>query len=147
VPDVGLDADPTTGMLIGETQTFPEGVHYDEFRIGGTSLASPLFAGIMADVDQARAQAGHGPAGLASQYLYDLPAGAVTDVTPPTFGNPNTSGAAGPDSRSLWYGSFYSGSLFDLGFNADTSLDTATGWDDVTGVGSPVAPAFVTALK
>ena len=28
-----------------------------------------------------------------------------------------------------------------------SSLDTATGWDDVTGVGSPVAPQFVAALK
>ena len=26
VPDVALDADPTTGMLVGETQTFPNGV-------------------------------------------------------------------------------------------------------------------------
>ncbi len=147
VPDIGMLADPYTGMGVWITDLAAGGTAPVEEGYGGTSLASPLFAGIMADVDQARAQAGHGPAGLASQYLYDLPAGAVTDVTPPTFGNPNTSGAAGPDSRSLWYGSFYSGSLFDLGFNADTSLDTATGWDDVTGVGSPVAPAFVTALK
>ena len=41
MPDVGLDADPTTGMLVGQTQTFPDGVYYDEYRIGGTSLASP----------------------------------------------------------------------------------------------------------
>ena len=43
-----MDADPTTGMLIGETQTFPDGKYYDEYRIGGTSLASPLFAGLTA---------------------------------------------------------------------------------------------------
>ena len=35
-------------MLVGQTQTFPEGVHYDEYRIGGTSLSSPLFAGVVA---------------------------------------------------------------------------------------------------
>ena len=52
VPDVGLDADPTTGMLIGETQTFPDGVRYGEYRIGGTSLASPLFAGMTAQPDR-----------------------------------------------------------------------------------------------
>ncbi len=47
-----MDADPTTGMLVGETQNFPlasvfgpAGNHYGEYRIGGTSLASPLFAG------------------------------------------------------------------------------------------------------
>jgi subtilase family serine protease len=147
LPDVSMLADPYTGMGVWITDlsvgdTAPEVETY-----GGTSLASPLFAGIMADVDQARAAAGHGPAGLASQYLYDLPAGAVRDVKAPTFGNPNESAAGGPDSRSLWYGSFYSGSLFNVGFNADTSLDTTPGWDDVTGVGSPVAPAFVNALK
>src|SRR4029078_12742199 len=48
VPDVAMDADPTTGMLVGETQTFPDGVYYDQYRIGGTSLASPLFAGMTA---------------------------------------------------------------------------------------------------
>ena len=40
--------DPNTGMLIGETQAFPEGNHYDQYRIGGTSLAPPLFAGMTA---------------------------------------------------------------------------------------------------
>jgi subtilase family serine protease len=147
VPDISMLADPYTGMGVWITDlslgdTAPEVETY-----GGTSLASPLFAGIMADVDQARAAAGHGPAGLASQYLYDLPSGAVRDVLPPTFGNPNESAAGRADSRSLFYGSFYSGSLFNVGFNSDTSLDTATGWDDVTGVGSPIAPAFVDALK
>ena len=38
-PDVGLVGDPNSGMLVGETQSFPNGgVHYDEYRIGGTSL-------------------------------------------------------------------------------------------------------------
>ena len=147
VPDIGMLADPYTGMGVWITDQSVGDTAPEEEGYGGTSLASPLFAGIMADVDQARAEAGDGPAGLASQYLYDLPAGAVRDVTPPAFGNPNTSAAASSDSRSLWYGSFFSGSLFDLGFNSDTSLDTAPGWDDVTGVGSPVAPAFVNALK
>jgi subtilase family serine protease len=146
LPDVGMLADPYTGMGVWITDQSVGDTAPEEEGYGGTSLATPLFAGIMADVDQARADNGHGPAGLASQYLYDLPSGAVRDVLPPTFGNPNSSAAAGPDSRSLWYGSFYSGSLFDLGFNSDTSLDTAPGWDDVTGVGSPVAPGFVAAL-
>ena len=48
VPDVGLDADPTTGMLVGQTQRFGNRNAYDEYRIGGTSLASPLFAGMTA---------------------------------------------------------------------------------------------------
>ena len=61
VPDIGMDADPTTGMLVGETQNFalpsvfgPAGVHYGEYRIGGTSLASPLMAGVQAVVPAGR---------------------------------------------------------------------------------------------
>src|SRR5438067_10014050 len=49
VPDIAAFGDPNTGYLIGQTQTFPDGtVKYSEFRIGGTSLSSPIMAGIMA---------------------------------------------------------------------------------------------------
>ena len=52
VPDISMDGDPNTGFLIGETQTFPDGVHYDQYRIGGTSLSAPLFSGLMAVSNQ-----------------------------------------------------------------------------------------------
>ena len=58
LPDVAALADPQTGLLVGQTQSFPDGNYYDEYRIGGTSLASPIFAGIMALADQ---KAGHAP--------------------------------------------------------------------------------------
>jgi subtilase family serine protease len=53
VPDISMDADIQTGMLIGLTQDFPAGARYSQYKIGGTSLASPLFAGVLADADQA----------------------------------------------------------------------------------------------
>ena len=54
IPDISMDADASTGMLIGLTQTFPNGsVRYSQFKEGGTSLASPLLAGVVADADQA----------------------------------------------------------------------------------------------
>jgi subtilase family serine protease len=68
VPDISMDADPTTGLLIGETQEFPNGDYYDEYRLGGTSLASPLFAGVMADADQAAGKS----LGFANRLLYKL---------------------------------------------------------------------------
>jgi subtilase family serine protease len=75
-PDVAMDADPTTGMLVGETQKFPKGViAYDEYRIGGTSLASPLFAGMTALSLQN--VAGH-KAGLLNLVIY-AHGGAFTD--------------------------------------------------------------------
>ncbi len=51
IPDIAMDADAQSGMLIGLTETFPHGVHYGQFKEGGTSLASPLLAGIVADAD------------------------------------------------------------------------------------------------
>ena len=66
-PDIAMDGDPQTGMLVGETQTFPDGsVKYSEYRIGGTSLSSPLYAGVEALADQA---AGH-PHGFANPAIY-----------------------------------------------------------------------------
>ena len=34
-PDISMDADPYTGMLIGLTETFPSGVHYGQPTYGG----------------------------------------------------------------------------------------------------------------
>lgn len=145
VPDIGMLADPYTGMNVYITDLSAGDTSPEIEPYGGTSLASPLFAGIMALVDQERAAHGKGPAGLASQYIYNLPAGAVHDVTNPSgVGNPVS---GDPNAFSLYYGSRYSGSFFNPIFNQDSSLAVGTGWDDVTGVGSPNAAAFVAALS
>ena len=53
VPDVALDGDPDDGDAGRRdpeisVEVRPAGVHYGEYRIGGTSLSSPLFAGVQA---------------------------------------------------------------------------------------------------
>jgi subtilase family serine protease len=131
VPDVGLDADPTTGMLIGQTQTFPEGVAYGEYRIGGTSLASPLMAGMQALATQ---KAG-GRLGFANPAIYQLAGSkAFTDVrpVPKAAGNVRVDYVNSLDPSA---GLVYSVRTF----GDDSSLTTTKGWDDVTGVGSPTA--------
>lgn len=137
VPDVAMDADPTTGMLVGETQTFPDGVYYSQYRIGGTSLASPLFAGMTALAIQ---HAGHG-VGLLNPTIYaNATTGAFADVsgTPPDAGNVRVDYANGLDSSA--------GLLYSVRtFNQDSSLSVGTGWDDVTGLGSPNA-GWLTAI-
>ena len=127
VPDVAMDADPNTGMLIGETQTFPDGVYYDQYRIGGTSLASPLFAGMTA---LAFEHAGGG-VGLLNPTIYTHP-GAFTDVTGsgPDAGNVRVDFVNTVDSSN---GLRYSVRTF----NQDSSLAVGPGWDNVTGMGSP----------
>src|SRR5205807_317944 len=63
-PDIAAIADPNTGFLVGQTQQFPDSsVKFSEYRIGGTSLACPVVAGIQALAQQAQ----HGvPIGFAN---------------------------------------------------------------------------------
>ncbi|HEX5501138.1 MAG TPA: S53 family peptidase, partial [Thermomicrobiales bacterium] len=67
IPDVAMNGDPQTGFPVWESTTNPDGtVVISVTRFGGTSLSSPLFAGMMALADQA---AGH-PHGFANPALY-----------------------------------------------------------------------------
>ena len=70
VPDVSALADPSTGILVGETTLQPNGKTYafSLSRIGGTSVACPTFAGIEADAQQAAG----GPLGFANPGIYYL---------------------------------------------------------------------------
>jgi subtilase family serine protease len=128
VPDVAALGDPQTGLLVGQTQTFPDGAYYDEYRIGGTSLASPIFAGIMALADQ---RAGR-PHGFANPAFYTH-AGAFYDVrsvkTAVARRNyTNSVDASDGTSDHLRTFDDYSGS---------PTQHTGPGWDDVTGLGTP----------
>jgi subtilase family serine protease len=75
VPDVSALGDPNTGMLVGQTQRFSDGTYYDEYRLGGTSLSSPLYAGMFAVAGQK-----HGAYGPANPALYAA-RGVSYDVT------------------------------------------------------------------
>jgi len=77
-PDISAFGDPNTGYIIGETQTFPNGsVKYSEYRIGGTSLSSPIMAGIMALNDQAAGD----PHGFANPLFTAWPAAGHTGTS------------------------------------------------------------------
>jgi subtilase family serine protease len=136
VPDVAALADPQTGLLVGQTQTFPEGAHYDEYRIGGTSLASPIFAGIMALADQA---AGH-PHGFANPTFYANKS-AFYDVTSVKTAVARRNYINGIDISA---GTADKLRTFD-DYSGSTSQSTHTGWDNVTGLGSPGA-TFLSAI-
>jgi subtilase family serine protease len=130
IPDVAALGDPQTGMLIGQTQTFPNGAYYDEYRIGGTSLSSPIFAGLMALADQ---KAGH-PHGFANPAFY-ANAGQFYDVLSVktavarrNFVN-SVDATAGTVDRLRTFDD-YSGS---------PTQHTGPGWDNVTGLGTPTA--------
>ncbi|GAA2035122.1 hypothetical protein GCM10009839_39700 [Catenulispora yoronensis] len=136
VPDVALDADPMTGFLVGVTTKQANGLPgYGEASIGGTSLATPLFAGLMADAQQG---AGH-PFGFLNPALYGKAAtGAFHDVTPtslcPGLSRPGMPPATvvdlGDDSAGV-----HQARLYQMG--DDGLLSTGAGYDAVTGLGSP----------
>jgi subtilase family serine protease len=139
VPDISVVGDPNTGFLVGETQTFPEGVMYDEYRIGGTSLSSPLFAGIMALADQ-RAGFHHG---FANPALYTLDGTtALRDIVDPaaTVAVVRANFLNGVDSSAGKYWALRT-------MNFTGTLHTITGYDDVTGIGTPNGEAFLDALS
>jgi len=140
VPDVAMDGDPTTGMLVGETQTWLDGsVSYDTYRIGGTSVSCPLFAGLMALADQ-RAHHAHG---FVNPLLYSLSGSrAFRDIVDP----PTTMAAVRVDFANGE--SATDGTVVSLRTMDQTgTLHTIPGYDDVTGMGSPRGAYFLAALS
>ncbi len=150
-PDISMDADPATGMLVGETQTFPGGTHYDQYRIGGTSLASPLFAGVMADADQAAGTSlgfvnpllyklDSSPAAAASAFYDVLPGGKQALARVDFLNGVSASEGTLTSVRTLDYEGpevFCSGTANCT--LQDVALTTAPGFDSMTGIGSPGA--------
>lgn len=133
IPDVAAVGDPQTGLLVGETQTFPDGTYYDEYRIGGTSLSSPLFAGIMALADQA---AGH-PHGFANPLFYANP-GAFYDVLSVKTAVARRNYKNGVDASA---GTADRLRTFD-DYSGSPTQHTNPGWDNVTGLGTPTSSLF-----
>jgi subtilase family serine protease len=155
IPDISMDADASTGMLIGLTQTFPNGsVSYSQFKEGGTSLASPLLAGVIADADQARG----GSLGFINPTLYSVDLthpDAFNDIVPAV--NPNATAVIRVDfvnTQNKLNGFVVSLRAIDYQ-GIETYCDgtgncasrlvtvaTAPGFDGMTGIGT-VGPAFI----
>jgi len=114
VPDVSADADPYTGytVVIGGTKQ----------GIGGTSAVAPLYAGLIARINQSLTAAGGNPVGYINPLLYSQPTatGAFHDVTK---GNND----------------IYN----DLG----GEFEAGPGWDPCTGLGSVDGAKLLAALK
>jgi subtilase family serine protease len=119
MPDVSYDADPNTGFYV-----------YDSnggggwYQIGGTSAGAPQWAGLAALVNQGRVAAGKATLGTGLNYgantaLYQL---------------------AGGSSYTNARGDFYDVTSGSNGTSAKT------GYDTVTGLGSPVAHKLIADL-
>jgi subtilase family serine protease len=128
VPDLSLDADPFTGMLIGQTRPAGGGpAAYGESAIGGTSLAAPLLAGLEADM-AARATNGGRFRGLGflNPVLYLL---AGTRYIRDVAGDVGANGQVYPSISGV-------PAVFTE-FGDDAPLAATPGYDTATGLGTP----------
>ncbi|MEO6114785.1 MAG: S53 family peptidase [Pseudolysinimonas sp.] len=125
-PDIAALADPYTGFLIGISPINDDGAlttdPFENDTYGGTSLASPMTAAMIALVQQAT----HSTIGFANPTLY-----AIDRVLPAAFRDvkPQNPPAA------LAYTGKVSGNSYLITLDRDTSLATAVRYDDVTGIG------------
>jgi subtilase family serine protease len=141
VPDISLVADSTTGVLVGQTQTDTDGkATFSEFRIGGTSVSCPLFAGLMALAIQRH----HGKSlGFVSPSLYSAYQKSRSAFRNPSLGSKlvnvrtDYSNTQDPHSGVV----FHLRLLGQLG-----SLKYRKGYDNSTGLGTPCGPTFVAAI-
>ncbi len=138
VPDVSALADPSTGLLIGQTTRQPDGTTYafSLSRLGGTSLSCPTFAGIQADAQQA---AGH-VLGFANPAIYQRHGtGAFHDVTDHPFGLAHLAEVRNNYTNPYKEKGPIVTYLRTLGIDGEgaAALPAVEGYDDSTGVGSP----------
>lgn len=159
VPDISMDADPFTGLKMGETIEVAGEAKYEEFPIGGTSLASPLLAGELAVADQAAG----GSLGFVNPLIYRLDASVKTagnafyDILPPkqkqASAIENYVNETGPEEglyttvRTLGY---EGKEAFCAEGGSCTQqkiiLAAGKGYDSMTGIGSP-GPEFIQKLS
>ena len=146
-PDLSALADPTTGISIGMLAFRRHAApRFVRLLTGGTSLASPLVAGLVAD-----AQQGHKPFGFINPVLYRLAGtAAFHDVLPETSRVRPVFRAvicASGDGLCSLGASGRVQNVFDYQGRRFTRQVTLTGYDNMTGLGSPDGQAFIAALR
>ncbi|MDB5173165.1 MAG: hypothetical protein JWN51_1938 [Phycisphaerales bacterium] len=118
IPDVSIEADPSTGVAICDSAAYGVNTPWlSGFLQGGTSLACPMWAGLMAIVNQGRVLVGQGTLDGPTQTLpalYKLPSSDFHDITSDT--------------------------------SIPTANPLPAGYDLVTGLGSPVANRLISDL-
>lgn len=114
VPDVSADADPNTGynIVVGGQQE----------QVGGTSAVAPLYAGLIARINQSLTSGGGNAVGFVNPLIYaqSIPAGVFHDVTQ---GNN------------------------DIYNDLDGEFEAGPGWDPCTGLGSVDGANLLAALQ
>jgi subtilase family serine protease len=159
LPDISWVADPFTGVEVIETidAAGDQGVSV----FGGTSVSCPMFSALWGIATQAAGKR----LGQAAALVYHLDEDAITDVRPVDSSSDVTGtiqdsngttveskwGLPGPLQNSPpFYSALYQGPTslrwYVVTFGTDSTLGTAEGWDNVTGLGTPNGANFVEAV-
>jgi subtilase family serine protease len=168
-PDISMVGDPYTGFLFGETFTIAgdpisddgcvpltDTTEYCEGSIGGTSLSSPLFAGVLALVNQARFEQHRSAVGLVNPALYSFDTGNVDRNTAPIIKvkKPTTPTAVlrgykndNTRVRVVTMNSRPNNKDTVVVEGVDSSYVAAGGYDEITGLGTPNVPALIEAFR
>jgi len=115
VPDVAFDADPNTGVPVYDSTA--DGQYVNWTQVGGTSLSSPMWAGVMAIADSSRA--GVQKSVLDSSVLSSIYGSLFADL------NDIASGTNG---------------------GCPKACKSVPGYDQVTGLGTPIVNLLIPAL-
>ncbi len=143
VPDISADADPTTGMLIGILEISKKKTTYLQEDVGGTSLASPLVAGMVTAAQQGQKKS----FGLVSPALYKLVGTKALHRTLPLT---SASTALYRGVLCIQFCALDELAGFDVQSSAMTGYTgqvTLDGYDNMTGVGTPNGALFIAALR
>ncbi len=119
-PDVSADANPATGLAVYDSVAGDGATGWQ--TVGGTSAGAPIWAGIIADADQNRGALGSLSSTQTLDLLYTL------------YGSSGTA-------------STYATSFHDITSGQNFVAKAAKGYDQVTGLGSPIASSIISALS
>jgi subtilase family serine protease len=120
-PDVSADANPATGLSVYDS--VPGTGQTGWFQVGGTSAGTPVWAGIVAAADSARA----------ANHLAPLSSTQTLSLLYSLYGT-----SAKPATS-------YASAFHDISTGANFAGTAGKGYDMVTGLGSPIASSIITA--
>jgi subtilase family serine protease len=147
VPDISADADPFTGFAVGYLTFHNKSGKpptYGQFPVGGTSVSSPLVAGMVTAAQQGQPAA----FGFTNPVLYQLAgSSALNDTLPLTSSSPAAyrGVACSPHDCGIWaLATFDDQSTSMFGYTGQVTLP---GYDNMSGIGTPAGPAFIAGLR